>query len=168
MPSIDLELILSSDRDISGTLIVKERDSGKVLEQFEALGRGSQGPEDTQLWVNGNTPTGNYRVTQIQDTSTWSQHSYGPHGALRIEPIDGNALIAAQIIGRKGLLIHGGSLGGANYWRGANELRATHGCVRLANSDMMTLVQLLFVATIFPEGKQCVPIEVRLTVSESN
>ena len=142
MADVHLRVMLSSDRGESGQLIVEDAGTGRVLGSFEALGRGSQGPGDTQMQVNGNTPTGSYVVTSVQHTATWNQNSYGPHGALRLSPVSGNAHAAEHVAGRQGLLIHGGAVGGTTYWRGANELRATHGCVRLRNQDMRRLVDV--------------------------
>jgi hypothetical protein len=166
MAGIDLKLMLSSARNQSGILIVQERETGHVLAQFEALGRGSQGGADTQMQVNGNTPTGTYRVERIEDTASWNQSSYGPHGALRLAPASGNALAAEQCAGRAGLLIHGGTPGGATYWRGANELRATHGCVRLSNDNMRRLVDILQQAGADPHANQSRAVEVTLTVTD--
>ena len=165
MPDIHLQLMLSSDRNQSGVLIVQDA-SGRALGHFEALARGSQGPGDTQMQVNGNTPTGAYRVTALADTSSWNQNSYGPNGALRLSPASGNAQAAEQLAGRTGLLSHGGSPGDAGYWRGADELRATHGCVRLRNEDMHRLTQVLYDAVNDPFVQQSRAIEVTLTVAD--
>lgn len=66
-----------------------------------------------------------------------------PQVALRLKAKSGDALIARDTFGRNGLLIHGGSLGGPGYWRGAGELRATNGCLRLHNEDMLNLQTLV-------------------------
>lgn len=166
MPDIHLQLMLSSNRDQSGLLVAQDASNGRVLGYFEALARGSQGPGDTQLQVNGNTPTGAYQVTAIADTTSWNQNSYGPNGALRLSPTSGNARAAEQLAGREGLLIHGGSVGNDGYWRGANELRATHGCVRLRNEDMQRLNQVLYDAGNDPLAQQSRAIEVTLTVAD--
>ena len=168
MPSVKLVLMLSSNRNQSGLLVVQNARTGEVLRTFEALGRGSQGGGDTQLQVNGNTPTGEYKVTKAVPTGAWNQSSYGPSGALRLEPKSGNAQVAEDAIGRDGLLIHGGSPGATGYWRGAGELRATHGCVRLGNEDMRTLVETLFEATLDPVSFQSQDIDVSLTVTDHN
>jgi len=166
VPDIHLQLMLSRDRNQSGLLIARDASTGRVLGYFEALGRGSQGPGDTQMQVNGNTPTGTYRVTGLADTSSWNQSSYGPNGALRLSPLSGNAQAAEQLAGREGLLIHGGTQGDAAYWRGTNELRATHGCVRLRNEDMWRLVGVLNQATSDPLAQQSRATQVTLTVAD--
>ncbi|CAN7366185.1 L,D-transpeptidase [Massilia sp. LjRoot122] len=167
MPNIKLNLMLSTDRNMSGLLQVQQELDGRVLAIFEALGRGSKGGGDTQLIEKGNTPTGHYSVTRVVPTGSWNQTSYGPHGALRLEPASGNAKIAGDVIGRKGLLVHGGDLGKSNYWRGSGELRATHGCVRLSNDSMKQLIDLLFQATLDPSANMSRDIEVSLSITET-
>ena len=166
MGDVTLELNLSSIRDHSGQLVARDRATGKVLKVFEALGRGSQGPGNTQFIVNGNTPTGVYSVSRIEDTTAWNSASYGPNGALRLVPLSGNAAAAATVSGRKGLLIHGGSVGQPGYWRGGQQLRATHGCVRLHDESMKQLIDLLFTATMDAARPQCGDIDVTLTVTD--
>ena len=166
MGDVTLELNLSSIRDHSGQLVVRDRPTGKVLKVFEALGRGSQGPGNTQFMVDGNTPTGVYGVSRIEDTTTWNSASYGPHGALRLVPLSGNAAVAATVSGRQGLLIHGGTLGQPGYWRGGQQLRATHGCVRLHDESMRELIDLLFASTIDSTLRHCGEIDVILTVTD--
>lgn len=166
MSDVDLTVMLSSRRNQSGILIAKERSSGRVLGTFEALGRGSQGPGDTQMTVDGNTPTGEYQVERMDATADWNQSSYGPNGALRLRPVSGNAIAAEQIVGRQGLLVHGGSPGADGYWRGGGELRATHGCLRLRDQDVKRLANLLFDATNNTQQNQCQSINVRLTVTD--
>lgn len=166
MSDIHLQLMLSRDRNQSGLLIAQDRVTGRVLGSFEALGRGSAGAGDTQMQVNGNTPSGTYVITSVQHTASWNQNSYGPHGALRLSPVSGNARAAEQIAGRQGLLIHGGSVGDTTYWRGENELRATHGCVRLRNQDMRRLVDILGEATHDSRAQQSRTIQVSLTITD--
>ena len=165
MGNIDLKLLLSNNRNQSGVLIVSDRSSGRVLGQYQALGRGSQGPGNTQMQVNGNTPTGTYTVTRAVSTQGWPQNSYGPNGALRLDPSGGNAH-NAHVGGRNGFLIHGGSLGGPGYWRGPNELRATHGCIRLQNDDVRRLIQILFNATLDPGQNRSQNVDVTLSVTD--
>lgn len=163
MSDILLQVMLSRKRDQSGVLLVRDR-TGRVLARFEALGRGSRGAGNTQMLVNGNTPTGTYRASRVIPTASANLNSYGPNGAIVLDPVSGNARAAEKIAGREGLLIHGGSLGGTTYWRGKNELRATHGCIRLRNEDMKRLMNLMFDESL--SALQCTPIEVLVTVSD--
>jgi hypothetical protein len=60
----------------------------------------------------GDTPTGGYRVPGLEATGNGTNRSapsYGPNGAIRLNPVSGDALTAAGI-GRQYLLIHGGDL----------------------------------------------------------
>jgi len=92
-----------------------------------------------------------------------------PNGALRLSPVSGNAQVAETTAGRQGLLIHGGSTGSTGYWRGGNELRATHGCVRLRNEDMAALVDILSAAqSRKSDGVSTQPLMVSLGVSDHN
>lgn len=83
----------------------------------------------------GDTPTGGYKFSII-NTPLTPKHSYGPYGAISLDPISGDALSAEQH-GRSGLLIHSGDPG-AN-----GNLRPTHGCIRLFDADLKTLLQAL-------------------------
>lgn len=132
---------LPKNRDLSGILHLLDK-RGKQIGKFEVLGRGSRGPGETSLLNKGNTPTGTYDASEIVDTGGWSESSYGRYGAIRLKPLSGNAVVA-EAHGRSGLLIHGGDTGAADYWRGADALRATHGCLRLRNSDIKALIKLI-------------------------
>lgn len=164
MPDIHIKVQLSEARSQSGIMTILGRNG--VLAQFEVLGRGSVGGGDTQMSVKGNTPTGRYEVSEIADTTNWNQNSYGPNGALRLKPISGNALAAEQQAGRTGLLIHGGALGGTNYWRGAGELRATFGCLRLSNRDVDRLRNLIWAEGQNDRQMVCEPVDVDVTVTD--
>ena len=78
----------------------------------------------------------------------------------------GLAKDAEQLVGRSGLLIHGGSRGAPGYWRGQGQLRATQGCVRLSDADMQRLTTLLGEAQEDLARAQSTAIEVTLTVAE--
>ena len=150
MPDVHLRVKLPFNRDRSGVLSVEM--NGKTIRTYEVLGRGSQGPGDTVFETNGNTPTGTYDGVGFEIKS--NQNSYGPV-ALRLRAKSGDALIAHDEYGRDGLLIHGGSLGGPGYWRGAGALRATHGCLRLDNDDMLDLQTLVTSAATDPAKQTC-------------
>jgi hypothetical protein len=66
----------------------------------------------------------------------------------------------AERFGRSGLLIHGGSAGGPNYWRGSGALRATHGCIRLSNGDMRRLTQILEEASLLESASMAPTVTV--------
>ena len=89
----------------------------------------------------GDTPLGTYAVPGMEvtgDGTGRSTHSYGPNGAIRLNPTDGDAATAA-IAGRQYLLIHGGDL------NAAGALRPTNGCLRLSNADMKSLINSIAV-----------------------
>jgi len=167
MAQVHLKVLLSSNRNQSGILQLLRENA--LLTEYEALGRGSQGAGDTQMQVKGNTPTGEYRATQVVSTAQWPQNSYGPHGAIRLQPVSGNARAAEQQVGRQGLLVHGGSPGGAGYWRKQpqqSDLKATLGCIRLSNDNMADLVRRLFQETLEPQNNRSVDLDVKVTVTD--
>lgn len=142
MNDITIEVKLDENRSESGILVVKQ--NGKSVFNAEALGRGNKGNGVTWDQRDGNTPTGTYIATKWVDTANWPLSSYGPNGAIRLKPKSGNALIAGTDHKRSGFLIHGGSVGGKDYWRGEGELRATQGCIRVSNETISKLKKLLF------------------------
>jgi hypothetical protein len=159
MPDVHLRVKLPFNRDRSGVLNVEI--GGKIIRTYEVLGRGSQGSGDTAFQTNGNTPTGTYDGVGLENKS--NQNSYGPI-ALRLKARSGDALIAHDAFGREGLLIHGGSLGGPGYWRGAGELRATHGCLRLDSDDMLNLQTLVTSAATNSANRTCDLTKVTISV----
>jgi len=144
MPKVHLRVILPRNRNKTGWLRL-EVDEIPVAE-YRCLGRGSRGPGDTTLLHQGNTPPGSYSASEIVDTSGWPRKSYGPWGAVRLKATGGVALLASKF-GRGGILIHGGSLGGASYWRGQGSLRATYGCLRMSNADVKDLIDRIYIAS---------------------
>lgn len=137
MDEIHLKVVVPRNRNLDGWLYVEK--GGAQVDRMRVLARGSQGPGDTQFQTNGNTPTGTYDGSVFVSTKDFPQDSYGPWGAVRLTPTSGNALTAERVFGRTGLLIHGGDLSRPGYWRGANQLRATYGCLRVSNDDMLRL-----------------------------
>jgi hypothetical protein len=162
MPHVHLTALFPRDRDRTGMLRVEQ--DGLLLAEFPALGRGSRGGGDTSLLEDGNTPVGDYVGTGLESTAHRNQNSYGPWGAVRLSPVGGHALLAERFGHRSGLLIHGGSVGAASYWRGAGALRATHGCIRLSNEDMKTLKSILENASLAENS--CVRPIVTVSVEE--
>lgn len=166
MPNLHLQVILPGNRDSSGLLHVREAKSGKSLALFDALGRGNAGGGDTQMFEDGNTPTGEYQVTRVESTANLNQSSYGPNGALRLEPIGGNA----RASGRSGILVHGGDpvteTSRSASFRPIGGLRPTKGCIRLSNSDMKQLVDVLSSASENAAEMRSEDISVTLSVDE--
>lgn len=159
MSEVQITVKLPQNRDKSGTLTVESK--GGQPRTYEVLGRGSRGPGDTSFQTNGNTPTGDYSGVQFERKD--NARSYGPV-ALRLQAKSGDALIAHDGFGRDGLLIHGGDLGGAGYWRGEGELRATHGCLRLRNEDMINLQTYVESAATNAETMTCDLTKITVTV----
>lgn len=159
MRNIHLRVLLPTNRDKPGTLQVEV--DGRPVAAFSVLGRGSRGAGDTSLQTNGNTPTGTYSANQITETRSLPQDSYGPWGAVRLQPLAGNAVLA-EVMGRHRLLIHGGALATTGPWE--NSLRPTHGCLRVSDGDMKQLRSIL--EENRTDGKSCVTTNVTVTVSE--
>jgi hypothetical protein len=140
---------LSSDRDQTGTLRLQTADGVTLAGPFSVYGR-SDGttaavhgnPSRDPTMPYGDTPTGSYSVpgaVATGDSTSYRSHSYGPNGALVLKPESGDAATAASN-GRIGLLVHGGDPGNGGM------LRATHGCLRLSNSDMAGLMAAILTA----------------------
>jgi len=129
--------------------------------EFHVLGRGSSTPTNpgakSVFRTDGNTPTGDYSGT-VESTAKRNKRSYGPSGAVRLKALAGDALLA-KFLGRDGLLIHGGDMGGR-----FGGYRATHGCLRLSNSDMQDLIQLISGAGENAQAQMCEPVAVRISV----
>lgn len=160
---LHLNVILPRNRNSTGWLRVEL--DGRPIAEFRALGRGSRGAGDTSFLKRGNTPTGEYRGSFV-DTEAWPQKSYGPWGAVRLKPSRGDAVMAEEIFGRRGLLVHGGALGTSSYWRGAGSLRATWGCLRLSNSDMKQLREVMEAERDDWKSGACREVQIRVTVRE--
>lgn len=161
MAEFHLNVHLPKNRNKTGLMEVKK--NGKTLGTFNALGRGSKGPGQTQFKTNGNTPSGTYKGTHLIDTKKWPQRSFGPNGAIRLKALSGDA-IKAENLGRDGLLIHGGTKGRSDYWRGKGALRATNGCIRLSNEDIKKLMEMLYGAAY--ANNMCNLIDITISVKE--
>jgi hypothetical protein len=147
MPIVVVQL--PADRIQKGTLSLVADDGATVLAgPFQAYGKAdgqtaaaNGNSTRNTLLPFGDTPLGTYSVPGMEvtgDGTGRSTHSYGPNGAIRLNPISGDAATAA-IAGRQYLLIHGGDL------NGAGALRPTNGCIRLSNADMASLVNSIAV-----------------------
>jgi len=142
MPIIVVQL--PADRTQKGTLSLVADDGATVIAgPFQTYGKAdgqtataNGNPSRNTLLPFGDTPLGTYSVPGMEvtgDGTGRSAHSYGPNGAIRLNPTGGNAATAA-IAGRQYLLIHGGDL------NAAGALRPTNGCLRLSNADMVSLI----------------------------
>ncbi len=159
MKKIHLRVIFPKNRNLLGWLQVGV--DGVMVAEFRALGRGSRGAGDTSLQTKGNTPTGEYSGQEVVETSQWNQSSYGPWGAVRLDPTAGSALLA-EMLGRTGLLIHGGSLANRGPWK--DSLKPTYGCIRVSNDDMKSLREIIEEAQ--DDGQSCRQIVIEVTVTE--
>src|SRR6185437_7471773 len=149
MPNVHLDVLLRRNRNLNGVLRIEV--DGTPVREFMVLGRGSRGGGDTQFLENGNTPTGEYDGNTFLSTEGQSQRSYGRWGKMVLKPLSGNALIAQDLFHRRELRIHGGDLGtwyGTGSHAKSNQLRPTHGCLRLSNADMRQLYEALMDAGV--------------------
>ena len=140
---------LSNDRNQIGALKLQNLSGATLAGPFNVFGRS----DDSMARAHGNathdstkpygdTPSGTYEIPKAVatgDSTSYASHSYGPNGALVLKPKSGDAATAASN-GRIGLLIHGGDPGSGG------KLRATHGCLRLSNSDMASLMAAIIAA----------------------
>jgi hypothetical protein len=158
---LHLNVLLARNRNKQGWLRV-ERD-GQPVAEFRVLGRGSRGPGNTAFLEHGNTPTGAYQGT-FEATDGWDQSKYGPWGAVRLTPTSGDALLAQDVFGRRGLLVHGGHLASSGPWKGS--LMPTLGCLRLLDSDVLRLRAIVDEASKDTAQSMSVAPEIRVTVRE--
>jgi hypothetical protein len=146
MPNPEIVVQLPLDRTKTGSLILVD-DSGNTLAgPYDVLGKADNGtavahgnPNRDPLLPYGDTPEGIYGINRAVATgngTVYTAHSYGPYGALVLQPISGDAQTAANA-GRIGLMIHSGDAGQTN------PLRPTHGCLRLSNDSMNALMQAI-------------------------
>jgi L,D-transpeptidase catalytic domain len=155
---VTIAVDLPDDRTRTGLLALKDRNGRVIAGPFRVLGkadgrtaRAHNNSTRSRILPFGDTPGGGYRVTgafKVGDGTDYAKKSYGIHGALRLDPVDGEAKQAKEIGGRTGLLIHSGDLGTQN------RLRPTNGCLRLSNDDMKRLLdEIVVVAVIQGEVK---------------
>ena len=84
----------------------------------------------------GDTPSGAYKILNVANTgdgTPYDKDKFGPNGALRLDPVSGDAA-TAKANQRSGLMIHAGrpSANGG--------LRPTNGCIRMSNDDIQSLI----------------------------
>jgi hypothetical protein len=133
---VRLEVSLRPNRLEGGSLTLYDVLSGlQAMATIPCLGRASGGPPSTK--VNGNTPLGDYDVigaipagTNAQDLAT-----YGIHARLALKGVQGEAH-TREMVSADQLRIHGGHMKNGL-------LMATHGCIRVADVDMQSLLAFL-------------------------
>jgi lipoprotein-anchoring transpeptidase ErfK/SrfK len=166
--NVRLNVLLPRNRNHPGWLRVEV--DGVPRAEFRVLGRGSTtvkkqptgNPTRNPFFFAGDTPTGDYISPAIVSTGDWEHNSYGPWGAVRLQAVAGDALLAERL-GRTGLLIHGGSPGTPGMFGG---YRSTLGCLRLSNSDMKQLTNLISLAGEDPTGLMSSAVMVDVNVRE--
>jgi hypothetical protein len=162
---VHLNILLPKNRDHPGWIRVEVM--GEPQREFRILGRGSAtdagtptgNPTRNPLRYAGNTPTGDYISPGLESTTLWNQSSYGPWGAVQLKAVAGQALLAERR-GRSGLLIHGGAAGRFDGYR------STLGCLRLQNSDMKQLIEIISKAGEDARAEACEKVSVKVTVRE--
>lgn len=140
---------LHANRDELGTLTLVTDGGRSLLAMIPCLGQADAksaaakgNPERDPLKPFGATPVGKYAcyLTDARSQDFDYVRTYGPHGVISLDPIDGAALTAKRN-GRWGLLIHGGAPSGIawmkRHWKG---LRPTFGCIRVRDEDMKELL----------------------------
>jgi hypothetical protein len=167
VPRDNLNVLLPRNRNHAGWIRVEIE--GKPQQEFHALGSGSttvkgksvsKHPSLSPFAHAGNTPTGDYVSPGVVDSRDWDLNSYGPWGAIRLKALAGDALLAQDVFGRKGLLIHGGPPGRFDGYR------STLGCHRLRDDDMRQLIQLISGAGNNAQARSCENVSVKVTVRE--
>lgn len=137
---LTIRVRLNPDRTQGGEIALLDANNKVLWGPRPALGKaamdtakdkGNKGANP--LYPFGDTPTGTYAVKMIRGTKDLDLKAYGPSGAIVLDPIGGEALLA-EANGRTGLWIHGGDSGTGG------GLRRTNGCVRVSNQDMGSLV----------------------------
>lgn len=167
MADLTINVQLPFDRTRTGLLTLTGSDGATLAGPFEVLGKsdnaraakeGNASRDPTLPF--GDTPAGTYSVPRIIDTGSgtnYSLRSYGPHEAIVLKPESGEAVDAAKN-GRVGLLVHSGDLGKNG------RLRATHGCLRLSNEEMKSLLDAIRAATNNDSELRCEAARVSVIV----
>ena len=139
--------LIAVDRDGNMTIVVVVQnrtsdlslysDQGVRISEYRGLARGTAGP--SRMVTNGDTPFGRYLYTGSQGGAAQSRLgiAYGT-GKISMDPDAGEALDS----GRTNIRIHGGGspLGDPGAYAGDQQLISTHGCVRLHNDDVDSLI----------------------------
>lgn len=171
MSGVVIEVKLANDRRQAGTLVVRKVGGQVLLADIPVLGRADQGTAERMqnasadpLKPFGNTPLGGYGVTQIISTGPGTPYDavrYGPNGAIRLEPVSGDALVA-KLNGRTGLLIHAGRE------KANGKLTPTNGCLRVSNSNMRRIIDAIVSASNNAAQNRCEVLQISVGVADSS
>ena len=169
MPTLTIRAEFTADRWQTGTLKLVDETGKTIAGPFNALGKSSNDIAEEKnnkarnpLLPYGDTPTGTYLVTRIAKSgpqTKYPAYNYGPDHIIALDPQSGDAL-TAKGNGRTGLLIHSGGAGAQG------RLRATHGCIRLSNGDMATLLSAIRAASNNATAFRCEAVNIGVTVGE--
>ncbi len=144
-----IKIAFGPDRDRCGLLMLLDAQDRVVCGPFPVAGRSGDkfaalhgNPARNPLLRYGDTPEGIYRVTGFVGTGTKASydHDRGPHEAIVIEAVSGDAALA-EANGRYRLLIEGGAAGIGGM------IRSTAGSLRLYDHDQAALLAALDGAT---------------------
>src|SRR5271170_4347820 len=140
-----IEIILASDRNRVGRLILKDDAGRKLAGPYSVCCRANdfaasehRNPTRSPLQPYGDTPTGEYRLRGIVRTGRGTPYDatvFGKFGMIALNPVRGQAAIADQN-GRHVLVIHGGTPNPAS-----RLLYATNGSVRMYDDDLRELIE---------------------------
>jgi hypothetical protein len=151
-----IDIKLPANRNLLGDLAAIEESTGKILlgpticlgRSDNLFAQSNSNPKRNPLQQGGDTPAGSYvcSIEKLINPDESTIHSYGPYGKIHLQPFSGDALTASRPpYNRSGLCIHSGPLNPAyTYWKG---LRPTHGCIRVTDEDMLTLLTILSTPT---------------------
>lgn len=130
---LTIEVRLPADRNQLGTLTCGDFTCPCLGKADNLNAKRNGNPTRNPLQQFGDTPTGIYNVAI--GPVAWPVSVYGTHPVLRMDPVDGAALVAERDGKRSGLLIHGGAL------NQQGRLRPTFGCIRVRNEHQKELVE---------------------------
>src|SRR5271154_4510449 len=143
MPTI--EIVLASDRNRVGRLILKDDAGRKLAGPCSVCGRANdfaasehRNPTRSPLLPYGDTPTGEYRVRGILSTgdgTAYEARKFSQSGMIVLEPLRGQATIAEKN-GRRVLVIQAGTPNTAG-----KLLCATNGSVRMHEDELRDLIE---------------------------
>jgi len=144
---LTIEVVLGSDRNRVGRLVLKDGAGRTVAGPYSVCGRANDfaasehgNPTRSALQHYGDTPTGEYQMRAIVRTGRGSAYDaavFGKFGMITLVPVRGQAALADQN-GRHVLVIHAGTPNPAS-----KLLYATNGSLRMFDEDLRDLIEAL-------------------------